>query len=191
MSIADDAKTILLLESFAAEAKRLADERRAALAERARKQLESDGIAPTWRLPEVATVTLGVTKTAAFVADEAKLLAWVHAKHPGHLEEIVRVRPAFLAQLLAAVVVEGEVVADPETGEIVPGIGVRHGGRPDKLSIRAAAGVKAGMAELVAEMLATAHPAIAAPSADVPPAPNDPWIPAGDPFAAFPARGES
>lgn len=191
MSIADDAKTILLLESFADEARRLAGERRAALAERARKQLETDGIAPTWRLPEVATVTLTVTKTAAYVADEAKLLDWVYAKHPNEIEEVVRVRSAFLGQLLASVVVEGDVVADPETGEIVPGIGVRHGGRPDKLSIRAAAGVKAGMAELVTQMLATAHPAIAAQAQDATPRPDDPWLPTGDPFAAFPPRGES
>lgn len=191
MSIADDARTILMLEAFADEAKRLAGERRAALNERARKQLQDDGIAPSWHLPEVAKITLGVTKTAPFVADESKLLDWVHAKHPGQLEEIVRVRGAFLAQLLAKVVVDGDVVADPETGEIVPGIGVRRGGLPGNLSIKAEPGIKPAMAEMVTAMLATAHPAIVGPVEDAPKAPDDPWLPSGDPFAAFPARGGS
>lgn len=189
MSIADDARTILMLEAFAEEAKRLAGERRVRLSERARKQLADDGIAPSWTLPEVAKVTLGTTKTAPYVADMAKLTAWVAAKHPSELEQTVRA--AFVTRLLGQVQICGEVVADPETGEIVPGIAVRKGGLPGNLSIKAEPGIKPAMAEMVTAMLATAHPAIAGPVEEAPPAPDDPWLPSGDPFAAFPPRGDS
>ena len=188
MSIADDAKTILLLEAFADEAKRLAAERRAGLSERARKQLLEDGIAPSWHLPKVAKVVLGVTKDAAYVADMAKLTAWVAAKHPEQMERSVR--PAFVSGLLAGLALEGDVAVDRVTGEIVPGIGVRQGGLPANLSIKAEPGVKAELAELVTQMLATAHPELSAGAKPAIPAPDDPWLPSGDPFAAFPARGE-
>ena len=186
MSIAEDAKSILMLEAFAEEAKRLAGERRLRLAERARKQLEDDGIAPSWTLPEVARVTLGTTKTAPYVTDIEKLTAWVAAKYPDELLTVIR--PAFATRLLGMVRVCGDVVADPETGEIVPGVGVRQGGLPDKLSIRAEPGIKPAMAEMVTAMLATAHPAIAGPVEEAPKAPDDPWLPSGDPFAAFPPK---
>lgn len=189
MSIADDARTILLLEAFADEAKRLAGERRASLSARARKQLAEDGIAPSWSLPEVAKVTLGTTKTAPYVADMAKLTAWVAAKHPVQMEQSVR--PAFITGLLSGLAVEGDVAVDRATGEIVPGIGVRQGGLPANLSIKAEPGVKAELAGLVTQMLATAHPELTAGGEPALPAPDDPWLPSGDPFAAFPARGES
>lgn len=187
MSIADDAKSILLLEAFADEAKRIAGQRRAALSERARKELLEDGIAPSWHLPKVAKVVLGVTKEAAYVADADKLTAWIASRHPHQLVQTVR--PAFVTHLVASVVVEGDVAVDKETGEIVPGIGVRHGGLPASLSIKAEPGVKAELAELVTQMLATAHPDLTAGTEPALPAPDDPWLPSGDPFAAFPARG--
>lgn len=188
MSIADDTKKVLLLEAFADEAKRIAAEHRAALTERARKQLAEDGIAPSWNLPQVAKVTLGVTKTAAYVSDAAKLARWVEFNHPDEMESVVR--GAFLARLLASVVVEGDVAVDKETGEIVPGIGVRRGGLPANLTIKPEAGVKQDLAGLVTQMLATAHPELTAGTEKELPAPDDPWLPSGDPFAAFPARGE-
>lgn len=189
MSIADDAKTILLLEAFADEAKRLAGERRTRLAERARKQLAEDGIAPSWHLPAVAKVTLAVTKTALHVADERKLTEWVIARFPDETERTVKAR--FITALLGRLKVEGDVAVDPATGEIVPGIGVRQGGQPANLSVKAEPGVKDDLAGLVAQMLAAAHPEIAAPAETALPAPEDPWLPSGDPFAAFPARGAS
>lgn len=188
MSIADDVRNILLLEAFADEAKRLAAERRNQIAGAARAQLEKDGVAPSWTLPNVAKVTLAVTKQAAYVADMAKLTAWVAARHPEELEHAIR--PSFVTQLLSNVAIEGEVGVDRSTGEIVPGIGVRLGGRPGNLSVRAEPGIKAELGVMVTQMLATTHPEITGP-VEQPKAPDDPWLPTGDPFAAFPARGES
>lgn len=186
MSIADDTRTILLLEAFADEARRLASERRAALTVRARKQLETEKIAPAWHLPQVAKVTLGVTKAAAFIADAAKFAAWVAARFPDQMEQTIR--PAFSDQLLKSLALEGESAVHLETGEIVPGIAVRKGGQPANLSVKPEPGIKHELAATVARMLATAHPEIVATDKALP-APNDPWIPSGDPFAAFPAGG--
>lgn len=187
-TISETVKSIMLLEAFAEEAKRLAGLRRDELGLKARKQLEEDGTAPSWHVPAVAKVTLGVTKTAAYVSDVAKLTAWAAARHPQQIEQVIR--PAFVTSLLASLEIEGEVAVDKETGEIVPGIGVRQGGMPKNLSIVAERGVKAGMAELVTGMLATAHPELTAgPAEPALPAPDDPWLPSGDPFAAFPPAG--
>lgn len=53
-----------------------------------------------------------------YVEDEAKLLAHVAEAHPSEVETVRRVRPAYVARLLAAV---------KDTGELPPGIGVRDG----------------------------------------------------------------
>ncbi len=189
MSIADDVRIILMLEAFADEAKQLAGVHRAALAERARKQLAEDGIAPSWHLPAVAKVTLGVTKEAVFIADPVKFTAWVAARFPHEMEQVVR--SAFAAQLITSLVAEGDSAVYRETGEIVPGVGVRKGGLPANLSVKAEPAVKAELGEFATRMLAAAHPAIAPATDEQPSTPGDPWIPSGDPFAAFPARGES
>lgn len=189
MSIADDVRAVLLLEAFADEAKAIAAQHRAALNERARRELDNDGIAPSWNLPAVAKVTLGVTKAAPFVADPAKFTAWVAARYPDEMEQAIR--SAFAARFLTSLAIEGDCAVDKETGEIVPGIGVRRGGLPANLTVKADPGIKAELAEFATQMLAAAHPAIG-PAQEAPVCPPaDPWIPSGDPFAAFPARGES
>ena len=187
MNIAEETRNIIALEALADEAKRIAAGKRDALAIEARRQLTDSGVAPSWAVPEVAKVTLGLTKTAAFVADEAKLTAWMEARHPARVETTRQIRSPFLTQFLSGLAHEGEQAVDRETGEIVPGVAVRKGGQPASLSIKAEPEVKRTIAATVGLMLATAHPAIVGAREPDLPAVAEPWIPAGDPFAAFPA----
>jgi hypothetical protein len=130
----------LMLESVAANARARAAVLRAELAEAARAELEREGTAPTWRLPDIGTVTLPVSTERVYVADEAALLAWVKA-HASEgdpddvLETIERVKPSYLAELLTLVeIVDGRVIDD--LGTVVPGLAIRPGGVPQALSFR-------------------------------------------------------
>lgn len=184
MTLADDTRAILVLEAFAAEATRIAAEKRAEIAQAARAQLARDGVAPSWTLPAIAKVTLGLTKEAVEVADAGKLLAWVAQRMPSEIEEILQVRPAYVRTLIAQVKTDGDLVFWPETGEIVPGLAVRPGGRPKGLTITAQPGIKAAIATGVSEMLGTAHAAITAPTAEAESVAAEVGV--GDPFALFP-----
>jgi len=180
VTLADDTRAILVLEAFAAEAKRIADAKRAELTAQARAQLARDGVAPSWTLPAIAKVTLGLTRETVEVSDSDKLLAWVQQRNPSEVEQQPRVRPAYLNVLLGQVKVDGDLVVWAETGEIVPGLAVRPGGKPKGLTITAQPGIKAAVAAGVAEMLGTAHAAITAPdpggaSVDAEVGPGDPW----------------
>jgi hypothetical protein len=128
----------LMLESVAANARARAAVLRAELAEVARAELEREGTAPTWRLPDIGTVTLPVSTERVYVADEAALLAWVK-DWPGDpaevIETIERIKPSYLADLLNVVeIVDGRVIDD--LGTVVPGLAIRPGGVPQALSFR-------------------------------------------------------
>lgn len=191
MTIKDDVRNILVLEAFAAEATRIAADRRAALNETARRHLEAEGVAPSWTLPGIAKVGLSFSKPATVVADAAKLTAWIIAKRPELTEQITRVRPAEQAAFIAGLDTQDGVPVDRETGEIVPGVEVRPGGQPKSLNVVPDAEVKATLSGQVAQMLATAHPAIIGESAAAAVLPADPWVAAGDPWAAFTPGGEA
>lgn len=192
MTIKDEVRNILVLEAFAAEATRIAADKRASLNEAARRQLESEGVAPSWTLPGIAKVGLSFSKPATVVADAAKLTAWIIAKRPELTEQITRVRPADQAAFLVGLDTQDGVPVDRETGEIVPGIEVRPGGQPKSLNVIPDAEVKATLSGQVAQMLATAHPSVVGTTEAAPALPSDPWVAAGDPWAAFaPAGGES
>ena len=190
MSRADIVRNILVLEAFAAEAKTIAARHRARLAETARTELEQEGTAPSWRLPDVARVVLPVSQQQIVVTDSAALQAWVEHHNPEEIEEVTtrKVRASYVTVLLGEVIAEGTAAVWKQTGEIVPGITVRPGGQPGALTITAEKGVKAYVADTVSAMLGTAHAAITATPTDEPvPAVDDPWSAVGDPFALFPA----
>lgn len=189
MNIAEETRNIIALEALAEHAKSLAAEKRAGIDAEARRQLTESGVAPSWAVPELAKVTLALSKTATVVTDTAKLTAWMEDRYPARVETIRRIREPFLTQFLKTLAVSGDQAVDRETGEIVPGVTVRKGGQPVHLSIKAEPEVKQAMAETVAALMASAHPAIVgAPQSELP-AVADPWVPAGDPFALFPAGG--
>jgi hypothetical protein len=130
----------LMLEQVAAEAKARAGVLREQLAADALAELYEHGTAPTWRIPDIGTVTLPVSAERIYVRDEAELLKWckAHADEgdPADvIETIERVKPSYLAELLTLVeVVDGKVVDD--LGTVVAGLGVRAGGLPQALSFR-------------------------------------------------------
>lgn len=194
MSRADIVRNIVVLEQFAAEARRLRDEYRAQLVADASAELTEQGSAPTWRMPEVATVSLAVTKQSIVVADSDILQAWVAHRHPSEIDTQIttRVRPAFLTALLGSLKAEDGIVIDPETGEIVPGLSVLEGGKAGPLSIRPDKALKATVAAAVGEMLGTARAALVPVPAEALEGVigQDVWSAEGDPFALFPAAGE-
>jgi hypothetical protein len=98
----------------------------------ARAELAEQGTAPTWRLPDLAMVTLPVSKETVVVADLDRLAKWVQSTHPTEVETVVQVRPAFVTRLLAVARVDGELAVDGE-GTVIPGLSVRPGGVPQTL----------------------------------------------------------
>jgi hypothetical protein len=142
MNRTDRIREVLRLEGLAAAARRRADEHREHLAAEARAELEQQGTAPSWRLPDIGTVTLPLSKLTPVVADPAKLVAWAQQRYPTEVETIHQVRAAFQGALLARVLCDEDLVVDPDTGEAIPGLTVRPGGTPGQLTIRASRDVK-------------------------------------------------
>lgn len=135
MNRSEMTRRVLLLEAAAAECRNRAAKVRADLDADARAELEEQGTAPTWRLADMGTWSLPVSKEAPVVTDGAALTAWVKQRYPGEVVEVVN--PPFLGALLLRLSPAGEHVIDPGTGEIVPGLGVRPGGIPQTLRFKA------------------------------------------------------
>lgn len=133
MNRAEIAAEIVRWEGLAAAATARATAHRAVLETAARAELEQ-GTVPTWRMPGIGTVTLPVSREAVIVADPAAWVAWVAARHPGEI--VQQIRPTSERALLGRLTVDGDVVVDPDTGEIVPGLSVRPGGVPGRLALR-------------------------------------------------------
>lgn len=75
---------------------------------------------------KLASVTMAAGSTRAKVTDEDKLTAWVAENHPSEVETVTRIRPAYLEQLKKQAKQDG-VAADPDTGDLLPGIEVTTG----------------------------------------------------------------
>lgn len=117
--------------AYEAERRMVLDGLRAARAEFALKSIRAT-------LPDhtpIATITLIDPRPAVVVADEGAFTAWVAANHPSEVETLVRVRPhwqrEFLAHLTAL-----DPVADPGTGEVIPGLVAVPAPEPRSFSIR-------------------------------------------------------
>ncbi|TDC48847.1 hypothetical protein E1258_27630 [Micromonospora sp. KC207] len=153
MNRTERVQEVLRLEGLADAAKKRAAEHRAALDADARAELEREGTAPSWRLPDIGTVALAVSKEAPVVADIEALTKWCLARYPGEVETVHQIRASFQTALLGRVVCDGDVVVDPGTGEVVPGMAVRLGGMPQSLSIRPSRDARAVYAAAGAQML--------------------------------------
>ncbi|MFF5228426.1 hypothetical protein [Dactylosporangium sp. NPDC000521] len=153
----DRVREVLRLEGLAAAAAARAAEVRASLQDEARAEYAREKTAPSWRMPDVATVSLSISKDAIVVSDADALIAWVKERHPHQIRTVTteQIWPGFQTQLLADCVPtgEGDQVADPKTGEVVPGVAARKGGVPKSLSITAAKGVKDAFAAYGAALL--------------------------------------
>ncbi|HEY9415038.1 MAG TPA: hypothetical protein VIQ30_09795, partial [Pseudonocardia sp.] len=147
-------RQVLLWEQVAAAARAKAAAHRDELTQDAQAEYAEQGTAPTWRLPDIGTVSLPVSKESIHVTDEAALVEWAKRDWPGEVVTVEKIRPAFLRVLLESVAVAaGEVAVDSGSGEIIPGLAVRAGGTPLGLSFRPSTAAKevaaAGAAHLV------------------------------------------
>jgi hypothetical protein len=147
---------VLRLEGLAAAANARAKAYREELSFEARDELAREGSAPTWRIPDLATITLAVSKESPYILDEHLFLTWCKQRHPDQVETVEQVRGAFRAHLLVGAIISGDAVVDGDTGEVVTGAAVRPGGVPQSLTIRpsqAARVVYAAMGERTLEDL--------------------------------------
>lgn len=143
---ADLARDALFWTAVADEAKARADAARAELADQARHEYQQTGAAPTWRIPGIGTVPLYLTNDQVAVVDEAAYVAHVADRHPGEVETIRRVRPAFDEAL------RKRLLAD-RAQPMPPGLELRVGGAPRGVAIRAGADAKAVAAETAVRFL--------------------------------------
>lgn len=134
---------VLRLEGLAAAANARAMTHREQLAFEARDELAREGSAPTWRVPDLATITLAVSKETPYVRDEHLLLQWCKQRYPEQVETVEQVRGAFRQRLLVEAIVSDDTVIDAAIGEVVPGVAVRPGGVPQSLTIRASHAARA------------------------------------------------
>jgi hypothetical protein len=129
--------------AWAASAKTLRQE----LAAEAVAEFEEHGNGVTWTMRDLGRITLPLTEEAAYITDIGHLLKWAKERHPENVETVEQVRAAFQSWLIGnATVAEGGVAVHPETGEVIPGMGVREGGQPKSLSITIARDAKALLA---------------------------------------------
>lgn len=152
---------VLRLEGLAAAANARAKTYRDELSLEARDELAREGSAPTWRVQDLATITLAVSKETPYVLDEHLLLQWCKDRYPDQVETVEQVRGSFRARLLVEGIVSGDAVIDGATGEVVPGAAVRPGGVPQSLTIRAshaARTVYAAMGERTLEEVLASDP---------------------------------
>lgn len=136
MNRADLTKQVLLYDQLAAAAKAKAAIARAELDMQAKAELETQGMAPTWRLPQVGTISLPVSQESIHLTDETALMQWARDNEvPNATESVIRLRADWVRGLEKTLVTSGDLVVDSATGEIVPGYRVRHGGLPMALRI--------------------------------------------------------
>ena len=135
-------QAIIWLDQLMAAAKVERQKLSADLAADARAEFEEQGTAPTWRIPDVATVAASVSHAAAYVDNEPWFTAWVAKRYPTEVETVQRVRPAWLTGFLARAHGSAGVVSDPDTGEVVDGLAIRRGGEFSGISVRATAEAK-------------------------------------------------
>lgn len=143
MNRSDAIQQVLIWEQVAAAARAKATKLRDDLTADARAEYAEQGTAPTWRLPDIGTVSLPVSKETVYVADEQAFLDWAQQFHSGEVETVTRVRASFRALLLAECRGEGDMVVWMREGALVPGLAVREGGQPGSLSFRPNAVAKA------------------------------------------------
>lgn len=156
MNRADLTKQVLLYDQLAAAAKAKAAIARAELDMQAKAELETQGMAPTWRLPQVGTISLPVSQETVYVADEAALVAWVGNLDANAVvaEVTAKVRPEWHRELEKNLFVSGDVVLWKPTGEVIPGYAVRQGGQPMALRIVPSGEAKAMAREYAEGLLA-------------------------------------
>jgi hypothetical protein len=91
------------------------------------------------RLPDdtpVATVTLVDPRPAVVVVDEGTFTKWVAETYPTEVETRVQVRSSWQRQFVSNLDASPGPVADPRSGEIVPGLAALPAPEPRSFSLR-------------------------------------------------------
>jgi hypothetical protein len=94
----------------------------------------------------VATVTIVDPKPAVVVDNEDAFTTWVAENDPTEVETRVRVRSSWQRQFFSRLDASPGPVADPRTGEVVPGLTARPATQPSSFSLRSLPG---GVEEIV------------------------------------------
>jgi hypothetical protein len=142
MNRQDTVKAIIWLDQLMAQAKVERQKLAGDLAADARAEFEEQGTAPTWRIPDIATVAASVSHETVTVSDHVRFQRWVAKRYPTEIEEVLVVRPAWLGDFLKRCQTNDLDAVDPDTGEIVPGLTVLPGGSFAGVSIRATGAAK-------------------------------------------------
>jgi hypothetical protein len=124
---AEATRQVLLLEAARDQLDARAKALREGLNADAVAEYEEQGSAQTWRF-ELGTWSQGISKDAPVVEDPRSWVKWVKDRYPAEVVEVVN--PSFQKAVLSRLIAVGDEVLEPTTGEIVPGLGVRPGGRP-------------------------------------------------------------
>jgi hypothetical protein len=144
MSLKDDATRVAVLKAlrdtveaeYEAARLRLLDGLRASRAELGLKSLRVT-------LPDdtpVATVTVVDPRPAVVVVDPATFTSWVAEHYPTEVETRVTVRSSWQRHFVATLDTGPGPVADPRTGEVVPGLAARPAPEPRSFSLRSLPG---------------------------------------------------
>lgn len=161
MNRSQQVQAVIYLDQLAAAATRHAATIRGELLAEARAELAAAGMAPTWRMSEVATVSARIAKDAVTVADPAAFAAWVWARFPEQVERTPVVRPAYTRTVAKAARPTGDGTVVDANGELIPGLVHIPGGAMLGISIVASDTAKevfGGVAEEGLRVAATLAP---------------------------------
>jgi hypothetical protein len=151
------------LDALADQAQEHAKRIRTELETEANAEYVATGMAPTWR-SDVATVSARMSNPAVFVANPAELVEWLIERHPDQV--VPTPREVFVTALRKRCKPSGDVVVDGTTGEVVPGLGYRTGGRFLGIGVKPTDEARAVFSALAVEALygaaLTAQPVIGA-----------------------------
>jgi hypothetical protein len=84
----------------------------------------------------VATVTLVDPRPAVVVVDEDSFTKWVAENYPTEVETRVQVRSSWQRQFVSRLDASSGPVADPHTGDVVPGLAAVPAPEPRSFSMR-------------------------------------------------------
>lgn len=149
MNVEDATRRVMLFEAARDQFEALAKTVRADLYAAAVAQYAESRSPVTWRPPDLGTWSQVVSKDAPVVLDRVAFVAWCKDRYPTAVVEAIV--PAFEKALMGRLSPVGEGVVDPATGEIVPGLGVRHGGESKTIRF-----LPSGDAQAVADQHAAA-----------------------------------
>lgn len=136
-------QAVCWLDALAARAKAEAAKLREQLDADAYAEFQEQGTAPSWRIPDVATVSASVSKQSVVVENEPAFREWVKHNYPDAIRVTESVSTKWQEAFLDRHVnVDGEDVMDTATNALVPGVKVRPQGRFLGVSIRASAEAK-------------------------------------------------